>query len=362
MRTIRHLAAGVAWALVAGFALPAAARGLESDMQACRDLAGPVGLEACNAALAQMAPDMPPQALSEMHRNRGIIYAEMGRADEALYELKLAAKLSPRDAKTRYNLGVAYEETGHDWYALQAYRKAVRLDPEMALAWGNLAMAAYRTGRYREAKGAFETVQQMDPAYFDSREEHRIAWGQTANVKPLSVAMRREIAVRFTPSFGYFVKVDDANRMPVEKTVFLLLDTDAHLQIYKHFFGQASFVYGRTTFRPPSNGSINIYGLSFGLKIMSRQEVSEPFLTFLDRSRFFASAGVGPYIIQGNDASGTIVVPGTKTSLGVNGGAGYEYFFHPNIAIGITAKMHWVNYTLDQFVLFQVGPTITGRF
>lgn len=362
MRTIPYLLAGLCAALLTAAAPPAAAASLESDMNACRELSGPVGLDACNHALARMAPDLPPEAFAEMHRNRGILYAQMGRTDEALYELKLAAKLSPRDAKTQYNLGVAYEETGHDWYALQAYRKAVRLDPEMTLAWANLAMAAYHTQRYREAKEAFETVQRMDPGYFDAREEQRAAWGETMQVKPLTVAMRREIAVRFTPSFGYFVKVDDVNRMPVEKVVYMLLDTDAHIQIYKHFFGQASFIYGRTTFKPPSDGSLNIYGLTFGLKIMSRTEVSEPFLTFLDRSRFFASAAVGPYIIQGNDASGTVVVPGTKTSVGVNGGIGYEYFFHPNIAIGITMKLHWVDYTLDQFVLYQVGPTITGRF
>lgn len=335
--------------------------GWETEVGACRDLIGQVGLDACNKAIVTMPVDVPPQVVSDVYRNRGIIYGQMDRKDEALFDLKRAVKLDPHNVKNQYNLGVAYEETGHDWLALRAYREASNLDTQMTLAWANRALAAYRTERYQEACVAFEMVQTIEPSYFDTHEEHRVAWEESQKVKPMSVAGRREVIAHFSPNIGYLTLADTANAMPVEQFIFALLDSGVDVQIYRQFFATGSFIYGRTAFKAPSNGSLNTYGFTFGLKLVSRETISQPFLTFLDHSRFWFAAQVGPYIMQGSDSSGLVAVP-DEVDIGANGGVGYEYYFHPNIAVGLGAKLNYIKYSLDDFVIFSAGPVIVGRF
>lgn len=358
MRALRIVTAALAAGTILFCHLPAQAAEWASEANACRELSGQAGLDACNRVFLMLPADMPAQLLSEIHRNRGIIYGMMERRDEALYELKLAAKLYPDDPMTQYNLGVAFEETGHDYFALDAYRKAVKLDDKFTLAWANRALAAYRTDRYREAQIAFESVQELDPSYFDSHEEHRKAWEKTMNVHPASVAARREVDLRFTPNFGYFVK---KTGMPLKSIFRLLLDTELDIQIYSHIFGTVSFVYGQAAFEAPQDGMRGIASVLFGIKATNKPRASEPLLTFLDRARFWAALGVGPTFVFGSDNSGTLNLQ-SETVLGLNGGVGFDYFLHPNIALGLQTKLQYVRCSQTDLLFLSIGPSIAGRF
>ena len=339
--------------------------GWESDVKACRDLIGQASLDACNSALAYMPQDLPPQLVSEIHRNRGIAFGQLGKKEEALHELKLAAKLYSKDAKTQYNLGVAYEEMGQDWFALMAYRRAVNLDPQMAMAWGNLGMAAYHTDRYVEARAAFDTAQVIDPTYFGSRPEQEEAWADSMKKKPLSSAAAHEISVRVTPSAAALLGIDSTISGFINPYSALFVDTELDVQIYKRLFGTASFLYGHTFSKagPAGNDmSTDIYGVSFGLKLVSQDDITEPFLTFLDRARFWAMADIGPYISTGSITLTGAGTTSTQTSIGVGGGAGFDYFFIPNFGMGLSIKAHYVNMNMDGYVIFSGGPTLIGRF
>lgn len=360
MRKHRIAAAALGAGMILACHAAAQAGGWETELRACRELTGQTGLDACNSVFVLMPKDLPPQLVSEVHRNRGIIYGQMGRKDEALHELKKAEDLFPGDAKTQYNLGVAYEEMSHDWLALRAYRKATKLDPEMTVAWANRAMAAYRTERAQEARVAFETVQEMEPSYFDTHEEHRLAWEEMMKVKPLSVAGRREMNLRLTPNLGV-ITMFNSSTLPLNQFMYLLLDGEFDVQIHRNFFGIASFSYARTTFKAPQSGNFNIYSPSFGVKIATLNKVSEPVLTFLDRSRIWFSGQFGPAFVRGNDSSGLVAVS-NETSLSITAAAGFEYFFHPNIALGMQGKMNYVGYSVDNFIIFSVGPSFVGRF
>ena len=312
------------------------------------------------------------ELVAEIHRNRGVAFGQLGRKEEALHEFRLAAKLAGSDAKTQYNLGVAYEELGHDWYALEAYRKAVGLDPQMEMAWGNLGMAAYRTERFAEAHAALETAQEIDPRYFDARPEQRQAWEDTmAKQQQQSVTqnIRHEVNLRLTPSFGAIVGLDQTISPYINKYSPIMLDSEVDVQIYRYLHGFGSFLYGRTigtSIPSGQNMSTSIYGLGFGLKLVSHDDISEPFTTFMDRARFFAMAGAGPYFSTGsitltaaNLATGATT---TEASLGLIAGTGFEYFFNKNFGLGFNVKLHYVNLSLDNYFLFTLGPSVVGRF
>ncbi|HPQ81560.1 MAG TPA: tetratricopeptide repeat protein [bacterium] len=337
----------------------------ESEAKACRELSGQVSLDACNSALASMPEDLPDEFVAEIHRNRGIAYGQMGRKEEALHELKLAAKLFPNDAKTQYNLGVAYEEMGKEWFALRAYRKAVHLDPQMTLAWGNLGMAAYHTERYVEARAAFDTAQQVDPFYFDTRPEQEQAWSESMKKAPVSTAAGHEVNLRFTPSAAALLGIDSSVSSFINPYSALFFDTELDVQIYKRLFGAASFLYGHTFSKTGPTGSSlssDIYGVGLGLKLVSRDKITDPFVTFLDRSRFWAMAQVGPYISSGSVTLTSAGTTSTKTSFGANVGVGFEYYFIPNFAMGLSVKAHFVNMDIDQYFMMTGGPTFVGRF
>lgn len=356
-----------AWPFLAVLLLccTAFAAGWESDVKACRELSGQTSLDACNSALSSMPQDLPPELVAEIHRNRGIAFGQLGKKEEALHELKLASKLASRDAKTQYNLGVAYEELGNEWFALRAYRRAVYLDPQMSVAWGNLGMAAYHTERYVEARAAFDTAQEVDPFYFETRPDQESAWGESMGKKPISTAAGHEINLRVTPSAAAILGVDSSISNFINPYSVLFIDTELNVQIYKRLFGAASFLYGHTFSKAGptgSNISSDIYGLGFGLKLVSRDQISDPFLTFLDRARFWASAQLGPYISSGSITLINAGTTSTKTSLGVNVGVGFEYYFIPNFAMGLNVKAHYVNMDIDKYFMVTGGPCFVGRF
>ncbi|MFH0799807.1 MAG: tetratricopeptide repeat protein [Pseudomonadota bacterium] len=356
----------------------------DSAVRLCRDSTGQAALDRCNNALRQIPPDMPASLFSEIHRYKGVALGEMGRTDESLYELRQAVKLDPQDSKSQYNMGVALEEKGHDWMALLAYRKATKLDPNMLDAWVNVGMAAYKTGRYKESTAAFEKVLQIDPSYFDKNPDQREAWKLAIDTQPYSVASRREVSVRFTPSLGYLFKFADEVKPYMSPLFYILPDVEVDVQIYRRLFGTASFMYARTSNGGTvggfsANGSANIYGISFGVKYVSNDEIKAlDGTSFLDRSRFWIAGAVGPYITNLDASSdfANISTP-TSTNFGMNFGTGFDYYLYPNLGFGLQLKLHYIRFNISDikingvscpvnyggdYMIFSGGPSIIGRF
>ncbi len=279
-------------------------------------------------------------------------------------------------------MGVALEEKGRDWWALVAYRKATDLDPKMKDAWVNVGMAAHRTGRHREATTAFETVLQMDPSYFDNNLDQRKAWEISKNVRPASVAFNREVSFRLSSGLGALFKFDDGLESHVNRFLFIMPDAEIDVQIYKHVFGTAAFDYVRTTgsgvYDIYKINGMNIYGISFGAKYVSKYEKPMAGGNFMDNSRYWIAAAVGPYITDINLSSSSGAASVKSTNFGLNFGTGFDYYIYPNIGLGLQVKMHYVRFSgdfsgniggspisyhyNDDYMIFSAGPVLSGRF
>ncbi len=139
------------------------------------------------------------------HANLGVAYAERGRMDDAIRELRAAIRIDPGFAKAqvslgaaygtlrRYDdaiahlraalvldpglamahvdLGAAYEGTLRVADAIREYREAIRLDPALALAHRNLGAALRATGRLDEAIAALREAVRLEPGAWQARLE-----------------------------------------------------------------------------------------------------------------------------------------------------------------------------------------------
>ncbi len=335
----------------------------DAQARLCADYTGQRALDACQQALTYAPEDYPDAARAEIYLDMGIALGELNRNSEALYALQNAVKLDPENAKIRYNLGVALDALGHHWKALLEYRKAVKIDPNYTIAWGNRGVDAFNTERYEEARTSFETAIDLDPSYFDSRPAQEKMYGKSIEIAPKSVAYRREVSARFSPNIGYFLNVGD--QLNVNKFMYLLFDGGVDVQIWQAWFATANFFYGHTKWQNNMQGNgMNIYAPTFGVKYVLREDQwTRPKDTVLDKSRYWFSLSVGPYITDLSGAANSIPFSaGTKeVDVGANAAAGVEYYFVPNVGAGLQVKLHFVNFDENYFIVTG-GPSIIGRF
>lgn len=350
----------------------------DASANLCCELNGQAALAACERAIVCMSHEgLFPSDCSKVYMCQGVALGELNRTEESLQAFRKALEYEPDSAKTYYNMGITLEDLGKDRKARRAYRKAVKLNPQMTLAWGNLGVAAFNIGHYRESVKAFDTATELDPSYFDSRPEQRDLWEKAVNVRPWSVAWGHEISIRFTPSIGYLFKVDDALKPYLKKFLYIMPDTEVDIQLYKRIFATASFMYMRTT----GSGidlDLNLYGISFGAKYVSKDEIKPQGDDFLDKSRFWIGAAVGPYITNLEASIIGVDLSATSTNFGFNFGTGFDYYIYPNLGLGLQLKMHYVRFNGnisgtaggnsasvnygDDYMLISGGPSIMWRF
>ncbi len=344
--------------------------GCDLSANQCCQKSGQAALGACERAISCLSYEgLLPSNTSKVYMCQGITLGEMGRTEEALQALDKSIQYDPDNAKSHYNRGIVLEELGRDDEARRAYKKAVKLNPEMTLGWGNLAVSSYNIGHYRGAIKAFDTAVELDPSYFDSRPEQRELWDKAVKLRPWSVSLGREMSFRFTPNVGDFYAPDGGS--DVNQFLYLLLDTEFDIQLYKKFFVTASFPYVRTTYKSPFSGSVDIFGATLGIKYCSMEYEHQPMGKGLaENARYWVSFAVGPYVTSGNLPTSIVgsVFPGsgTNVNIGANFAIGGEYYFHkhPNWGVGIQSKTHFVNFNnlSDSYFIFSFGPSIILRF
>lgn len=74
------------------------------------------------------------------HANLGVIYRQASKLPEAVAELELAVKASPRQPVYFNQLGITYRLNGQFAKAREAYERAIELDPNYAAATLNLGI------------------------------------------------------------------------------------------------------------------------------------------------------------------------------------------------------------------------------
>lgn len=99
-------------------------------------------------------PDVPAASAAEWHRYAGELALDLGRHATARKHLKLAARLEPAHAGTRFLLGRAWEEDpdGCDRRAALCFKKAATLAPATALYRACFGRGLARCGAVKRGK------------------------------------------------------------------------------------------------------------------------------------------------------------------------------------------------------------------
>lgn len=101
--------------------------------------------------------------LAEAHVRLGEIYANTGRAADAIREVRSALKIAPGNAKAYTVLGQAYAKANQFEEAEAAYREAVSRQPADWRGHLLLGLFYYNRGRNEEARAAWEQARKLTP-------------------------------------------------------------------------------------------------------------------------------------------------------------------------------------------------------
>jgi Flp pilus assembly protein TadD len=110
------------------------------------------------------------------HLSQGRAFLSMGRINEAIAELSLAASLDPRLSEAHSLLGVAYDRKGMHDRAKDSYDRAIKNDPEDAQTLNNLGFSLYQNGNYRAAVDKLKRAARLAPT--DERILNNLALAQ----------------------------------------------------------------------------------------------------------------------------------------------------------------------------------------
>ena len=110
------------------------------------------------------ALDLNPE-LASAYNNRGFIYNEMGKYEQALADYTQALALAPEYAKLYSNRGVTYTRMGEYKEAVEDYTRAIELDPELAEAYGNRGNTYTEMGEYEQALADHTRAIELAPEF-----------------------------------------------------------------------------------------------------------------------------------------------------------------------------------------------------
>jgi len=105
-------------------------------------------------------------ANAEVHSNRSVALAELGRFEEALQSCECALAQNPGYADALYNRGNAYIGLGRADDARESYAAALAVEPHRLDALNNLGLALIGLEQPAEALASYDRVLAIDPAHF----------------------------------------------------------------------------------------------------------------------------------------------------------------------------------------------------
>ena len=99
----------------------------------------------------------------EAYMERGFLYDNMKRYDEAISDYLIALKLSGKNDACCFNdIAVAYSKKGDEHEALRYYAKAIGLEPNDATYYTNRGASFDELGEYKKALADYEKAIQLD--------------------------------------------------------------------------------------------------------------------------------------------------------------------------------------------------------
>jgi len=125
--------------------------------------------------------DSTSSRLAKEHFNRGLVYAEQGRLDEAIYEFQAALRINPSffaAAGAHFGLGWAYLNQGHLDEAIREYKAALGINPNYVEAHFSLGAAYAQQGRMDETIREYQAALRINPDFAMAHLNLGLAYGQ----------------------------------------------------------------------------------------------------------------------------------------------------------------------------------------
>ena len=95
----------------------------------------------------------------------GVILKQLGRVDDAVDVMQVAARLLPSDAGVHNNLGLTLLELGRPMEAEESLRQSVQLGADLAEPHYNLALTLKEIGKLEEAQALCRRAIELKPDY-----------------------------------------------------------------------------------------------------------------------------------------------------------------------------------------------------
>jgi tetratricopeptide (TPR) repeat protein len=123
--------------------------------------------------------------------------SETGHPLEAVRKLEQAVRLYPDYSEARSNLGILYARLGRNEEALQQFERAVATGPASAPLYGNFSYSLYVAGRLNEAEDAARSALNLDSSF---SQAHYLLGSLLAHGKDTVEAIRHlRLGVGVTP-------------------------------------------------------------------------------------------------------------------------------------------------------------------
>ena len=103
--------------------------------------------------------------LSDAYYNRGNLYLNLGRNEEAEADYTKAIEINPNDAQAYNNKGTLYYNLGRYKEAEVDYTKAIQLNPNYSQAYNNRGVLYTNLGRNEEAEADYNKAIKINPNY-----------------------------------------------------------------------------------------------------------------------------------------------------------------------------------------------------
>jgi len=111
------------------------------------------------------SPSTQKTALSNDHNNRGLIYLQEHRLENAIREFRAALTQSPDHAEAHHNLGVAHMQKCEWDEAIREFQAALRIIPNDAETHNALGVAYGEHGQFDDAIREYQTAVWLKPDY-----------------------------------------------------------------------------------------------------------------------------------------------------------------------------------------------------
>ncbi|PIQ56808.1 MAG: acetylglucosamine transferase [Comamonadaceae bacterium CG12_big_fil_rev_8_21_14_0_65_59_15] len=120
----------------------------------------------------------------------------LGRTQESLEPMKMAATLLPDDAEAQNNYGVTLKNLGQFEQAQACYRRALAIKPDYAWAHTNLGNALKEQGRFMEAEASYHRALVIEPNFAEAYLNLGITLYEQGRLADAETSYRRALAIQ----------------------------------------------------------------------------------------------------------------------------------------------------------------------